>query len=441
MGESSDTPLKLQFDRRVRLDFRGATITSDAGLLACRELDAALGLTETANDYVHESRTGRNVQHPLLPLLRQSVYSRLAGYEDTNDAERLAQDPAMRVIVGWQGTDKQAASTNTMSRFETEVLTEEENLDGLARLNVEWVDRAMAHTSHQRVILDMDSSESPVHGQQEGVAYNGHFESVCYHPLFLFNHFGDCEGAMLRPGNVHSAERWREVLEPVVERYQEKGVRLLFRADAAFAKPEVYEYLESRDIGYAMRLPANEVLQRHILLKRPVGRPPKKPVVWYHDFKYQAKTWDQSRRVVAKVEWHQGELFPRVGFVVTNLSLPAVGVTHFYNGRGTAEQWIKEGKYALNWTRLSCHRFVANQVRLRLFVLAYNLGNFMRRLTLPESVKHWSLRSVQTKLIKMGGRLVRHARRLVFQLAEVAVPREVFRQVLERIAGLHPAPG
>ena len=119
----------------------------------------------------------------------------------------------------------------------------------------------------------------------------------------------------------------------------------------------------------------------------------------------------------------RGELFPRVGFVVTNLNLPPAGVTHFYNGRGTAEQWIKEGKYALNWTRLSCHRFVANQVRLWLFVLAYNLGNFMRRLTLPESVKHWSLRSVQTKLIKMGGRLVRHARRLVFQLAEVAVSR------------------
>ena len=222
--------------------------------------------------------------------------------------------------------------------------------------------------------------------------------------------------------------------------------------DAAFAKPEVYEYLESKDPDAPSgRLPANGVLQRHIrhLLKRPVGRPPKAcpepvegtPVVCYHDFKYQAKTWDQSRRVVAKVEWHQGELFPGVGFVVTNLSLPAVGVTHFYNGRGTAEQWIKEGKYALNWTRLSCHRFVADQVRLWLSVLAYNLGNFMRRLTLPESVKHWSLRSVQTKLIKMGGRLVRHARRLVFQLAEVAVSREVFRQVLERIAGLHPAPG
>ena len=116
------------------------------------------------------------------------------------------------------------------------------------------------------------------------------------------------------------------------------------------------------------------------------------------------------------------------------------GVVHFYNGRGTAEQYIKEGKYALSWTRLSCHRFVANQVRLALFILAYNLGNLLRRLCLPRAVKHWSLRSLQVKLIKMGGRLVRHARRLVFQLAEVAVPREVFRQVLERIGGLHAAP-
>jgi hypothetical protein len=228
-----------------------------------------------------------------------------------------------------------------------------------------------------------------------------------------------------------------------VERYQKKGMRLLFRADAAFAKPEVYEFLESRDIGYAIRLPANQVLQGHIkhLLKRPVGRPPKKPIVWYHEFMYQAQSWDQPRRVVAKVEWHRGELFPRVGFIVTNLSFPVEGVTHFYNGRGTAEQWIKEGKYALHWTRLSCHRMVSNEVRLMLFVLAYNMGNFMRRLALPEAVKHWSLRSLQAKLIKIGGRLVRHARRLVFQLAEVAVSRALFAAILERLTRLRLAPG
>ena len=349
----------------------------------------------------------------------------------------------MKVIAGWRGPDKPTASTNSMSRFETEVLTRPENLEGLAHMKAQWVDGAMAHTPHRRVILDMDSSESPVHGEQERAAYNGHFSSVCYHPLFVFNQFGDCEGAMLRPGNVHSAHDWRDVLEPILSRYERTGVRRYFRADAAFAKPGVYEYLEGRRVLYAIRLPSNEVLQWEIapLLRRLVGRPPRKPIIWYDDFWYQAGGWDRPRRVVAKVEWHRGELFPRVGFIVTNMSAGPEGVLHFYNGRGTAEQGIKEGKYALNWTRLSCHRFVANQVRLWLFILAYNLGNSLRRLCLPKAVKHWSLQSLQVKFIKIGGRLVRHARRLVFQLAEVAVPKEVFRQVLDRIGGLHPAPG
>ena len=305
------------------------------------------------------------------------MYSRLAGYEDTNDAERLAQDPTMRIIVGRRGgPERLAASTNTMSRFETEVLTKDGNVEGLGRVNAKWVDRAMTHTAHRRVILDMDSSESPVHGGQEGASYNGHFGSTCYHPLFVFNQFGDCEGAMLRAGNVHSAHRWRDVLDPILSRYGATGVRRYFRADAAFAKPDIYEYLEERRVFYAVRLPGNEVLQREIapLLIRPVGRPPKRPVIRYDDFWYRAGSWDRARRVVAKVEWHRGELFPRVGFIVTNMTAGPEGVVRFYNGRGTAEQWIKEGKYALNWTRLSCHRFVANRVRLSLFVLAYNLG-------------------------------------------------------------------
>ena len=176
MGESTDTRATLRFDRRLRLEFRGATITSDAGLLACRELDDALGLTETARECLQESRGGSNVQHQFVVLLRQSVYSRLAGYEDTNDAERLSDDPTMRVIVGRRGgPERKAASTNTMSRFETEVLTQDGNVEGLARLNAKWVDGAISHTAHRRVILDMDSSESPVHGEQEGASYNGHF--------------------------------------------------------------------------------------------------------------------------------------------------------------------------------------------------------------------------------------------------------------------------
>ena len=139
---------------------------------------------------------------------------------------------------------------------------------------------------------------------------------------------------------------------------------------------------------------------------------------------------------MAKVEWHQGELFPRVGFIVTNMSARSKGVVHFYNGRGTAEQWIKEGKYALNWTRLSCKNFVSNQVRLALFVLSYNLGNFLRRLALPQEIRHWSLRTLLTKLIKIGAKVVRHSRYFTFQMTEVAVSRKIFAEILLRIERL-----
>jgi hypothetical protein len=279
---------------------------------------------------------------------------------------------------------------------------------------------------------------SETYGEQEGTAFNGHFGCTCYHPLFCFNQFGDVEQSLLRDGNVHSAKDWRAVLESVVARYQGRNNPRYFRADAAFANPEIYEYLEAEGFEYAIRLPANDALQRDIepLLNRPVGRPSNTPVVWYAGFLYQAKSWNRARRVVAKVEWHHGELFPRVGFIVTNLTRPAKRVVRFYNQRGTAEQWIKEGKNAVKWTRLSCHDFVDNQVRLQLFVLAYNLGNFLRQAVLPQAVRHWTLTTLREKLIKIGAKVVRHSRKIVFQMAEVAVPRELFRAILERIGRL-----
>jgi hypothetical protein len=161
---------------------------------------------------------------------------------------------------------------------------------------------------------------------------------------------------------------------------------VVFRADAALAKPEIYEALEERDVKYAIRLPANDNLERNIaeLLTRSVGRPSHKPVVWYKSFLYRAARWKRARRVVAKVEFHFGELFPRVG--VTNLAIAGRAQVRFYNKRGTAEQWIKEGKQAVKMTRLSCHRFCSNEVRLRLSVIAYNMGNLWLRLALPAPI-------------------------------------------------------
>jgi hypothetical protein len=442
MGESKKDALRVNFDNKLKLEFHGVKVTSDAGLLAYREIDDAFGLTEMTAYKLADNRIGKNTQHSLAALLRQSVYSRLAGYEDTNDAERLSVDPAMRHVVGERAKDKTAASVSQMGRFETEILTQPRNLKALINQTGKWVDGVHQRKSIKEILLDMDSSDSPTFGKQEGSAYNGHFGYTCYHPLFVFNQFGDIERALLRNGNVYSSDDWKSVLEPIIKRYQDKDIIRYFRGDAAFANPDIYRLLESENYFYAIRLKGNNILQDHIghLLNRPVGRPPKKPIVQYHSFRYQAASWEQDRRVVAKVEWHEGELFPRVGFIVTNLRWKHSNVVKFYNKRGTAEQWIKEGKYALKWTRLSCHDFDDNQVRLQLFCMAYNIGNFLRRLALPKSINDWSLRTMREKLVKIGAKVVSHARYVTFQMAEVLVSRSLFYEILERIKRLKRIP-
>ncbi len=400
MGDGQKGDLRVDFDRRVKLTFLGSKVTTDAGLLAYRELDETFGLTEVADGLLSDSRLGKNKQHSLVALLRQSIYSRLAGYEDVNDAERLSVDPAMRHVLGGRASqpEKQAASTSEVGRFETEMLCTKSNLTALVDLSGKWIDRIHLRKPPKKLILDMDSSLSETYGQQEGAAYNGHFGCTCYHPLFLFNQDGDLERVMLRRGNHASAKFWRRVLLPVVARYRHL------------------------DIAY--------------LLTRPVGRPPKKPIVLYAGFLYRAASWHKYRRVVAKVEWHCEELYPRVGFNLTNIWKAPEQVVRFYNGRGTAEQWIKEGKNAVKWTKLSCRTFKDNQTRLQLFALAYSLANFLRRLALPPAVRHWSLTTLREKLVKIGGKVVRHAGYVTFQLAEVAVPRKLFRAILRRIAKL-----
>ena len=262
MADTKGEGVKVGFDGSIRLEFHGAKVTSDAGLLAYRDLDEALGLFDSVPFVFHDSRTGRNIQHHLTALLRQSVYSRLAGYEDVNDAHRLSVDPTMRRITGrsstirmppaptrWVDSRPRCCPSRTTSKP-----FQKSTADG-------WKERC------RKQLIDAsfwiwDSSASPVHGEQEASAYNGHFGCTCYHPLFCFNQFGDCEGSMLRPGNVHSADRWKELLEPIVARYERKTVRPILSGDAAFAKPEIYEYLEEKGFLYAIRFPPTRCFKK-----------------------------------------------------------------------------------------------------------------------------------------------------------------------------------
>ena len=443
MGEEKNSYFRVSFNQKLKVGFKGAEVTSDGGLLAIREMDEQLGLTKIAGEHLQDIRHGKNVQHEMTGLLRQSVYSRLGGYEDTNDAEGLRKDPGMRAIIGERALEKAGAGETTVGRFEKEILPEGNNAGKLDGIIMKWIEKIDSIRGLKKIVLDMDSSESPVYGEQEESAYNGHFGLKCYHPLFVFNQYGDCLKVKLRPGNVHSADGWKEFIEPLLKYYVDKGMEVYLRADAAFAKPELYELCEELGIDYTTRIKENQILSEKAepYTKRPVGRPENKPLIKYKSFHYQAASWEKARRVVVKIEHHPGEFFPRIGYIVTSLNWTNKRIVRFYNKRGTCEQWIKEGKYALNWTRLSCQKFMENEVRLKLFIMAYNMGNIFRTLVLPEEIGNWSLRTIQLKLIKIGGRLIKHARYYYMLLAEVSIKEGLWRSIMSNISQLCPAPG
>lgn len=351
-GESQKEAIRPDFNRAIMIDFQGATISSDTGFILLREVDERFKIIGPMKDCLADIRLPSHTRHSMVQMVRHRVYQMAAGYEDCNDADFLRIDPALRLALG---KDHQAgASQSMLSRLENDVLGNGMGLEALEGALTRATDALLKRKNKRRLIIDLDSTEDPAHGKQEGVAYNGHFAKNCFHPLFCFTSEGDCLGAKLRPGNVHSADGALEFLKPIVGRYRPCFKLFWVRADAAFANPDNYEYCEEERITYFIRLPGNAILMRLLepFLNRPVGRPPKSGIqVRIVDLHYQAKSWNRPRRVVAKIEWHRGELFPRIGFVVTNSRLPSAKVVKVYNGRAEIENRIKEGKNTLRWEK------------------------------------------------------------------------------------------
>jgi len=430
-GESQKEAIRPDFNRSIMIDFQGATISSDTGFILLREVDERFRIIDPLKDCLEDLRSPAHTKHALVQMVRQRVYQMAAGYEDCNDADFLRIDPALRLALG---KDQQVgASQSMLSRLENDVLG---NAMGLAALDgalTRAADALLKRKNKKRLIIDLDSTEDPAHGKQEGVAYNGHFAKTCFHPLFCFTSDGDCLGAKLRPGNVHSADGVLDFVKPLVERYRGWFKLFWFRGDAAFANPETYEYCEEERITYFIRLPSNASLERLLVphLSRPVGRPPKSGIqVKVVDLHYQAKSWHKPRRVVAKIEWHCGELFPRIGFVVTNSRLPAGKVIKVYNGRAEIENRIKEGKNTLRWDKTSCQRFEANHARLKMGVLAYNLLHMIRQFYVcGEEVKR-SIDWLIKRPIKVGARVSYHARRWYVHVASAFPLTYHYRAVL-----------
>jgi hypothetical protein len=410
-GEGHKATLRPEFSQRIKLDFQGAALTSDTGFLLLREIDERFGIIEEIADDLLDPRSPAHIKHSLLQLIRQRVYQIAAGYEDCNDADFLRVDPALRLSL-----DKEAdlgAGQSMLSRLENDILGTPSGLQALDKGILRAADALIKKKWKYRFILDVDSTDDPTHGKQEGSEYNGHFKTECFHPILAFSGEGDGLAGVLRPGKVHSADGSLDLIKPLVERYRNRFQLFWLRGDAAFAKPEIYDYCESKGVTYFIRLPQNEILKDIIRedLGRPKGRWPGSGVrVQIFDFCYQAVSWKKPRRVVCKIEWHLGELFPRVGFIVTNSRLSSKEVVKTYNGRANVENRIKEGKNTLRWDKTSCHKFDANQARLKMGLLAYNLLHLLREFYIKgEEVKR-TLEWLICRLVKVASRISYHSR-------------------------------
>ena len=413
-GEAQDRIIRPEFNRSILMDFLGAKITSDAGFLALREIDERFKVTAPMGREIDDPRSPVHIRHSMVGMIRQRVYQIAAGYEDCIDADQLRIDPALRLALGKD--HKVCAGQSVMSKLENDYLGNGQGLVALEKALARSADALLRRKNKRRLIVDLDSTEDPAHGKQEKMAYNGHFRKNCFHPLFAFTSEGDCLAAKLRPGNVHSADGTLDIFKPIVERYRSWFQLFWFRGDAAFANPKIYEFCEDarHRVTYFIRLPSNQSLEKLIKphLRRPVGRPPKSGIqVKVIDFRYQAKSWNRPRRVVCKIEWHAGELFPRSNFIVTSSRLPKAKAVKVYNGRGDVENRIKEGKNTLRWDKTSCHRFEANQARLLMGVIAYNLLHVLRSFhVIGEGVKR-SIEWLIKRLIKVGVKVIYHGRR------------------------------
>jgi hypothetical protein len=436
------------FQRKLVVDFEGGEITGDAGLVVLREFDERLALTSELGKLVADGRDRRYVSHSVLDLVRQRIYQIAAGYEDANDATLLRDDPTMRAVV--DRVDRPLASQPTLSRLENAV-----DWDSVRRLEdegLEWFCRVgggidgRGRNSCEELILDIDSSEDPTHGQQELTFFNGHYGSYMYHPIFIFEGgSGMLLASRLRPGNVAGIGQLLPLVRPTVRRLQGRFPKrsIAIRADGDFAKPELLDYAEYAGCSYTIGMPRNPKLEGLLEPLRQKAeaqwRHSGKPVCFYTSLSYQTRSWSRARRIIAKIEYTA--LGKNLRLVVTNRVGRAESIFDWYEQRGQAENFIKDLKNEVAADRLSCSAYRANAFRLQLHALAYNLLVLFRRLALRgTALGSATIGTIRLRLLKVGARVRRSVRRLCFHLASGWPGQPLLLDILDRVADLR-APG
>ena len=433
---------KSLFGKEVTACFDGGRMTSDGGGLLLREIDERYGVTAAAASSIHDRRDRKRTIHDVVALLRQRIFSIALGYEDANDADTLKSDPALKIMSGrLPETGADLASQPTISRFENRVTSRDLHrlADFLADLYI------LTHPgSPPWIVLDMDSTDDPTHGNQQLSFFHGYYEQHMYHPLLIFDGLdGFPLAAILRPGNAHASKAAVSILKRLIKKLKKAYPRagILLRADAGFAIPALYRFLEKQGISYVIGLITNNRLREKVagltVQARQAFEQTGQKQRSFTSFRYKADSWKRSRRAIAKVEWLPKG--PNQRFVITNLSANAQTIyDDIYVMRGEAENRIKELKLDLKADRLSCHRFQANQFRLLLHTTAYCLFWLLRRHLQGTELSAAQAGTIRLKLLKIGARVRQTSRRVWFHMASSYPYQALFAQVIDNIRA---APG
>ena len=433
----ANSSLDLEFPsvkgKEVIARFDGGDVTSDGGVLLLARADRKLGLTKSIAEAIDDRRDQAKVEHKMPEMVRERIYAISAGYEDVNDLTALRDDPALKVACDrLPGSGERLASQPTISRLENAVTKKD-----LFRIAESIAKSVVAELplDTSEVIVDVDPSDDPCHGQQELEFFNGYYDEHCYLPLYV--HITGEDGrqrlvcALLRSGKSSATKGLQGVLRRVVGMLRERfpSVKIILRGDSAFGIGEVIAFCGRMCIEYVLGLRGNSRLHT---LSTPVQMDACLKYRWegdgcreYGEFSYKAGPWKKHQRVVIKAEITHGDLNPR--FVVSSLmNKTPVELYEFYCGRGEQENRIKEMKLDLASGRTSCHRFLANQFRLLLHTAACVLMGVVQRCLEGTKWAKAQVGTIRVRLLKVGARIVETYRRVLIHLPTAFPEKEIW---------------
>lgn len=483
MGDTRVAEIRPAFNGSLHIECREERITSDAGAVALREIDDALGMTQSLADRLVDPRDPDHITHPLVELLRTRLYLLAQGRRDQDDADTLRHDPALRLSVSERralgpllaapldefGLKKNVpeglASQPSLSRLVqmiSDVSGRQSARDVLLDCAVRRIVAANGGVKLQTLGIDVDSIPLEVHGEQPGSAYNGHYQARIYHPLVAsVAETGDFLDVQLREGNVHTADGCLGFILNILEKIKGACLWPFLRIDAGFPEDGLLSAVEKACVRYVARIKNNPVLDRMAepYVRRPEGRPTKEPRTWFYEKTYKAKSWTRKRRVVLVVQEVHGELFPRHFWLLTNWSPKRKSgeqLVGMYRERGTAEGHQGEFKDVFSPALSSSSRprqyyrgkpakrrwrpvdgFAQNEVLLLFTALAYNLAHAGRVLLENATGRGWSLSRFRERVLNVAARLTTHASQITMVIAKIA--QDAWQQLWTSLATFAPA--